>query len=168
MSDEKVTPEQRSRRNLLTAMCVGLGGFAAMLVSVPVIGFVLTPYLRDPKRQWRAVGKVSEFPAGHTVEVSFQNPAALPWDGPASISGAWLRHETKGEFVAFAVNCAHLGCPVRWRPEANLFMCPCHGGVYYSDGSVAAGPPPRGLTRYPVRINAGQVEILTSPVPIAT
>jgi menaquinol-cytochrome c reductase iron-sulfur subunit len=39
-------------------------------------------------------------------------------------------------------------------------MCPCHGGVYYKDGSVAAGPPPRPLERYPVRVQDGQVEIL--------
>ena len=72
-----------------------------------------------------------------------------------------------GQFVAFAVNCTHLGCPVRWLQQAELFMCPCHGGVYYKDGTVAAGPPPRPLTKYPVRINQGQVEILTTPTPIA-
>jgi quinol---cytochrome c reductase iron-sulfur subunit, bacillus type len=47
-----------------------------------------------------------------------------------------------------------------------LFMCPCHGGVYYADGNVAAGPPPRGLFNYPVRVHDGQVEILASAVPI--
>jgi menaquinol-cytochrome c reductase iron-sulfur subunit len=47
-------------------------------------------------------------------------------------------------------------------------MCPCHGGVYYEDGSVAAGPPPRGLYQYPVRVNNGQVEIMASPIPITT
>lgn len=166
MSDKKVTVEEQSRRTLLTAMCVALGGFAAMVVSVPVVGFIIAPYLRGGSRKWRTVGHVSEFPVGHTVEVTFQNAHTLPWDGPASISGAWLQHKSKGDFVAFSVNCAHLGCPVRWRPEANLFMCPCHGGVYYSDGSVAAGPPPRGLARYPVRVNGSEVEILTSPVPI--
>jgi menaquinol-cytochrome c reductase iron-sulfur subunit len=25
--------------------------------------------------------------------------------------------------VAFSINCTHLGCPVRWLPDANLFMC---------------------------------------------
>ena len=50
-------------------------------------------------------------------------------------------------FQVFAINCAHLGCPVRWFPESRLFMCPCHGGVYYEDGSRASGPPPRGLYR---------------------
>ena len=45
-------------------------------------------------------------------------------------------------------------------------MCPCHGGVYYEDGSVAAGPPPHPLSRYPVRVTDGQVEIRTDPIPI--
>ncbi len=49
--------------------------------------------------------------------------------------------ETKGhKFLVFAVNCAHLGCPVAWFPQSGLFMCPCHGGVYYANGERASGP----------------------------
>ena len=51
-------------------------------------------------------------------------------------------------FLVLAVNCAHLGCPVSWFQESGLFMCPCHGGVYYANGERASGPPPRGLFRY--------------------
>jgi len=49
-----------------------------------------------------------------------------------------------------------------------LFMCPCHGGVYYNDGTVAAGPPPKPLIRYDVRTLNGQVEIKTMAIPITT
>jgi Rieske Fe-S protein len=48
-------------------------------------------------------------------------------------------------FLVLAVNCAHLGCPVEWFAESALFMCPCHGGVYYANGEHASGPPPRSL-----------------------
>jgi len=49
----------------------------------------------------------------------------------------------------------------------NSLWCPCHGGVPISrTANVAAGPPPRGLAKYPVRVENGQVEILTSPAPI--
>jgi menaquinol-cytochrome c reductase iron-sulfur subunit len=57
---------------------------------------------------------------------------------------------------------------VRWLADADLFMCPCHGGVYYSDGTVAAGPPPKPLIRYEVRMVNGQVEIKTMAIPITT
>src|SRR5699024_11813682 len=33
------------------------------------------------------------------------------------------------------------------------------GGVYYKDGTVGGGPPPKQLQRYPVRINKRKVEI---------
>jgi menaquinol-cytochrome c reductase iron-sulfur subunit len=63
------------------------------------------------------------------------------------------------------VQCTHLGCPVSWLAGARLFMCPCHGGVYYPDGRVAAGPPPEPLPRYPVRVRNGQVELMVSAIP---
>jgi len=51
---------------------------------------------------------------------------------------------------------------------ADLFMCPCHGGVYYNDGQVAAGPPPRPLFRYDVRVENGEVKMKSVVVPIVT
>jgi menaquinol-cytochrome c reductase iron-sulfur subunit len=90
----------------------------------------------------------------------------LPWAGVTAKTAAWLRRVSADRFVAFAVNCAHLGCPVRWLPDAQLFMCPCHGGVYYADGTVAAGPPPHSLAQYATRITGDDVEIHTAPIPI--
>ena len=55
------------------------------------------------------------------------------------------------KFQVFAVNCAHLGCPVRWFPQSSLFMCPCHGGVYYRDGSRASGPSAARAVRVPLQ-----------------
>jgi Rieske Fe-S protein len=69
------------------------------------------------------------------------------------------------QFQVFAVNCAHLGCPVRWFPQSGLFMCPCHGGVYYRDGSRASGPPERGLFTYPYRVDNGLITIQAGELP---
>ena len=55
---------------------------------------------------------------------------------------------TQAQFLVMAVNCTHLGCPVTWFADSGLFMCPCHGGVYYANGEHASGPPPRGLSSY--------------------
>jgi Rieske Fe-S protein len=68
-------------------------------------------------------------------------------------------------FQVFAVNCAHLGCPVRWFPQSGLFMCPCHGGAYYRDGSRASGPPERGLFEYPHKVEKGLITIHAGEMP---
>jgi quinol---cytochrome c reductase iron-sulfur subunit, bacillus type len=154
------------RRRFLVRVSIALSAAGAALVGVPFVGFLIAPLLERAPRLWRPVGRVADFTIGNTVEVSFEDASSLPWAGVTGRTAAWLRRHSADEFIAFAVNCTHLGCPVRWLPDADLFMCPCHGGVYYSDGRVASGPPPQALTRYPVRVRNGRVEIQTSPVPI--
>src|SRR6267154_1472334 len=100
------------------------------------------------------------FPAGLAMGVAF-----LFW-GLITIWVVWLVGVVS--FIAFSANCTHLGCPVRWLEGADLFMCPCHGGVYYSDGDVAAGPPPLPLFRYDVRVANGEVQMKQAIVPIST
>jgi menaquinol-cytochrome c reductase iron-sulfur subunit len=160
---QEASPE---RREFLSRLSIGLGCAGAALVGVPVAGFLLAPLFESVARKWRAVGGVDQFSIGQTVEVKFEDASPVAWAGVTGQTGAWLRREPSGQFIAFAVNCTHLGCPVRWLEDAEIFMCPCHGGVYYKDGTVAAGPPPRPLTQYPVRVRDGLVEILTSPTPI--
>ena len=156
------------RRSFVTWLSVGLSAFIGGVMTIPGIAFVLAPVFRSPPRKWRDVGAVDSFELGDTVLVSFEDPSPVPWAGVTAKTAAWVRKTGENEFIAFSINCRHLGCPVRWVEDANLFMCPCHGGVYYRDGTVAAGPPPHPLDRYPVRIQDGKLEIETSPIPLTT
>jgi menaquinol-cytochrome c reductase iron-sulfur subunit len=162
----KAPDNSTHRRRFLARLSLALGSVGAALIGVPVLGFLLAPLFESVILRWRPVGSLESFRKGQTVKVNFEDASPLAWAGVTGQTAAWLRYEPGGEFVAFAVNCTHLGCPVRWLETAELFMCPCHGGVYYKDGTVAAGPPPRPLVRYPVRVRDGQVEILASPTPI--
>lgn len=155
-----------NRRSFLSRLSIALSSIAAAIVAIPSVGFLLG--LRRPTKEWRSVGALNSFPIGTTTQVSFPDPSPLPWAGVTAETSAWLRRVSEADFIAFSVDCTHLGCPIRWLPSANLFMCPCHGGVFYADGTVASGPPPRPLFRYPVRVQDGEVQILTSPLPIAS
>jgi menaquinol-cytochrome c reductase iron-sulfur subunit len=164
----KILPDLKkvfvSREEFLKLLGLTLSGVIGLLTVIPGAAFVLN-YLFLPKRNdWINIGPVEKFKEGTTVDVVFKDPNCLPWDGIGSRRSAWLRRVSGENFIAFAINCTHLGCPVRWEARAELFMCPCHGGVYYSDGEVAAGPPPRPLHQYPLRINKGQVEMKVIPV----
>lgn len=162
----ELTPAELKRRTLLTRICGGTAALIGLVIATPVIGFIFAPMLRRPPELWRAVGGLDQFTVGATVKVEFEDASSLPWSGVTARSAAWLRRVSASEFIAFSVNCRHLGCPVRWVADAELFMCPCHGGVYYKDGTVAAGPPPEPLQRYQVRVRDGQVELLASPLPL--
>jgi menaquinol-cytochrome c reductase iron-sulfur subunit len=158
-------PALVGRRRFLSRISLALAGLAGAVMSVPIVAYLLSPLLNPAREVWRDVGGLNDFTVGDTREVAFDDPSPLPWAGQTARTALWLRRESDQQFTAFAVNCTHLGCPVNWRQQAGLFLCPCHGGVYYADGTVAGGPPPHSLQRYPVRItNAGRVEIQTLPL----
>jgi menaquinol-cytochrome c reductase iron-sulfur subunit len=161
---EHPAPADPARRRFVTGVSLAVAGVAGLVVAVPSVWFLLG--LRRVPNVWTSIGPIGDFRVGETTLVAFDDPSPLPWAGVTSRTAAWLRRQGEQDFITFAVNCTHLGCPVRWLPDAELFMCPCHGGVYYQDGTVASGPPPRPLIRYPTRVESGVVQILTSPLPI--
>lgn len=162
------SPELVTRRRFFARLSLALTGLCTVILGIPLVGFIVAPLFRKTPEHWIPIGNVDDFEVGKTVNVSITDPSSLPWAGITSKSAAWVRRETFNSFIAFSVNCTHLGCPVRWLDDARLFMCPCHGGVYYQDGNVAAGPPPRPLFRYDIRIHGNEVQLKTSAIPIST
>ena len=158
-----------TRRALFGRLTAAAGAAAALALGVPLVGYFLGPLRRRPVR-WVRLGRVDEFPVGQTRKTLFDNPLREPWDGMTAQTSAYVRYlgpdgDGREQFWVFAVNCTHLGCPVTWFPESGLFMCPCHGGVYYENGERASGPPPRGLYRYPWRVRGGVLEIQAPHLP---
>ena len=158
----------KTRRAFFVKLSLGLSALSAIAAGIPVISALLAPLLEKTPEVWRKVAGLDDFAVGAVKLVTFENADPEAWAGITARSAAWLRRDSASVFTAFSANCTHLGCPVRWEDGAQLFMCPCHGGVYYKDGTVASGPPPKALVQYQVRINKQQVEIRTAPVPITT
>lgn len=164
-SDEDDRPADSRRRKVLAGLSLAAGGLVASGIAVPIIGFVLTPLLRQrPQRTWRDIGRLEDFEIGETVDVRYTPATGLPWVGFVAESAAWVRRESETQLVALSAYCTHTGCPVRWHHGADLFLCPCHGGAFRRDGQVAAGPPPRPLPRLEVRVRDERVEVLSLPI----
>jgi len=136
------------RRDFLLKVGLGLNAVAAAMVGIPIIGYALSSFVQKFPLKSISLGPVSNFPEGTTRLASYHNPYSRKWDGDTAEIPCWVRHISNNDFQVFAINCTHLGCPVRWFDESKLFMCPCHGGAYYQDGTHAAGPPPRPLYTY--------------------
>jgi Rieske Fe-S protein len=145
-----------------------LNGIVGVILAVPIVRYLLSPVAHERKGaydSWVSVGNLEQFPSGETRFATYRNPVANPTDGETAQIACWVRNVDGQTFQVFAVNCAHLGCPVRWFPQSGLFMCPCHGGVYYQDGSRASGPPERGLFEYSYRIEGGKLLIKARELP---
>jgi Rieske Fe-S protein len=157
--------EPVTRRGFLFGLAIGLNAVAAALVAVPILGYLLAPVRRLAEQAWIPLGSLDRFPTGETRLATYRNPFVQAWDGETANVACWVRRLDGETFQVFAINCAHLGCPVRWFPESGLFLCPCHGGVYYADGSRASGPPPRGLFEYQFKIDGGQLWVRGGELP---
>jgi len=160
-----------SRRAFLFKLSLLLNGAVGALLAVPLVGYLLGPTMRKSSGgdlgvgAWVGLGPVNEFPVGETRLVDFESPVKSLGDGETGKVACWVRRVSDQQFQVFAINCAHLGCPVRWFSESKLFMCPCHGGAYYEDGSRASGPPERGLFEYRYKVDNGTLTIHAGELP---
>jgi menaquinol-cytochrome c reductase iron-sulfur subunit len=156
-----------SRRAFLFKLSLFANGAVGAVLAVPIVGYLLGPAFKKKSadESWVGLGPVSAFPEGETRLATFRNPVTTPWDGQTGDIPCWVRRVTGTTFQVFAINCAHLGCPVRWFSQSRLFLCPCHGGAYYEDGSRASGPPERGLFEYKHRIAGDALEISAGKMP---
>ena len=161
-----MTENQPSRRGVLMKLGILCNGLAAVVLAIPVVRFLLSPIARGREAgAWVSLGPAAQFPEGETRLATFRHPYGTQADGQTPETACWVRHVDGERFQVFAVNCAHLGCPVRWFPQSGLFLCPCHGGAYYRDGTRAAGPPERGMFEYPYKVENGLVTIQVGDLP---
>jgi menaquinol-cytochrome c reductase iron-sulfur subunit len=157
-----------TRRDLFMKVGIFCNGIVGLILAVPIVRYLLSPVTRERKvgyDSWIPLGSLEQFPSGETRLATYRNPVVSASDGDTANIACWVRNVDGQMFQVFAINCAHLGCPVRWFPQSNLFMCPCHGGAYYQDGSRASGPPERGLFEYGYRIENGKLLIKAGEMP---
>lgn len=156
-----------SRRAFLFKLSMALNAAVGIVLAIPLVGYFIGPSFRktDDTGGWVSLGPLDSFPIGQTRLAEFRNPLATFDDGDTANTVAWVRHVDAEKFQVFAINCAHLGCPVRWFPESRLFLCPCHGGAYYEDGTRASGPPERGLFEYRYRVDGNSLSIHAGDMP---
>jgi menaquinol-cytochrome c reductase iron-sulfur subunit len=138
-------PDYITRTKFLTGVAVVTGGVLTAAILVPVVGFAVADSVKEEEWRWVDVGPLSDFPDGETGSIAVSGPS------PESNRRAYLRHK-EGSLIAIWNRCAHLGCPVAYSPGGDVYSCPCHGGAYDSIGLVTAGPPPRPLDRFDVKI----------------
>jgi menaquinol-cytochrome c reductase iron-sulfur subunit len=163
-----ILSDRLTRRRIFMQIGILFNAIVGAILAVPIVRYILSPVIRDRNsgyESWLSLGALDQFPVGQTRFATYRNPVVNPWDGETANVACWVRRISTESFQVFAINCAHLGCTVRWFPQSGLFLCPCHGGAYYADGSRASGPPERGLFEYRYRIEQEKLLIQAGEMP---
>jgi Rieske Fe-S protein len=157
--------ETVTRRRFMTGITHGAGAVAAGAFALPAIGFAVGPIFEKHEMQWQDIGAPDDFLDHKYLPVTITIVEGI---GEAGRSTAYVRKRNSddsdkpdqyNEYIAISTRCMHLGCPVSYKPAAQRFICPCHGGVYDFEGKVDGGPPVRPLDRFYTRVENGRVEI---------
>src|SRR5215213_9221168 len=143
------------------------GAVAVSAIALPALGFALGPIFEEKDVDWQPVGHFDDFPTDEYVPKTIVEQEGIGVVGNTTVymrkRNEQIDTEEADEYnkiVAISTRCMHLGCPVRYVPASERFICPCHGGVYDFRGAVAGGPPVRPLDRFYTRVaQDGSVEV---------
>jgi quinol---cytochrome c reductase iron-sulfur subunit, bacillus type len=116
-------PDQINRRELFVKLGLLFNAVVGGLLGVPIVRFLLSPVERGRQgryQSWLSLGPLEQYPAGQTRLATYRHPVVTPSDGETANVACWVRRIDNDRFQVFAVNCAHLGCPVRWFPQSGL------------------------------------------------
>src|SRR5260370_8035769 len=100
-----------------------LNGFGAVVLAVPVVGFLLSSVTRGRANgylSWVPLGRIDEFPEGQTRLATFRNPNVMPTHGKTLHTACWVRPAPGDRFQVSALNSPHLVCPVHRFPQSPL------------------------------------------------
>ncbi|MGB8991992.1 MAG: ubiquinol-cytochrome c reductase iron-sulfur subunit [Desulfobaccales bacterium] len=133
----------RRRFLKLLASILGLSGLGAFLY--PLMRFL------QPIEATIAAKKVNvplkEIPVGVTKDLLIRGVPSI------------IIHTSDKGYIALSRVCTHLGCLVNYHKERQIFICPCHAGIYDLEGNVISGPPPRPLEKFTVQVKGNDIVI---------
>jgi cytochrome b6-f complex iron-sulfur subunit len=141
------TMQDPKRRSLLNWL-VGLwGGGVLGSIFYPVARYLTPPDIPEAAAPSVTAGSARALAANTGRIVPFGSRPAIVIRTP------------EGDVRAFSASCTHLDCTVQYRPDLQRIWCACHNGQYDLNGRNVAGPPPRPLEAYDVKLNDDEIVI---------
>lgn len=150
-----------SRRDFIKATTTAIGGLIGLATSIPVVGYLFSPALRESKASsWIDLGPLEKYLVGATPSsFEFTQTNVNGWERTALSYGVFVVRKDDKTVQVFSNVCTHLGCRVTWHPDIQHYVSPCHDGHFDLTGKNVSGPPPRPLDEFTIKIENGNLFI---------
>jgi Rieske Fe-S protein len=145
-----------TRRRFLSSITNGILSVIGGILGVIGGGAVLSSTVRR-QEDWLAASALHDLPDNEPTAVTLSVMRVDGYREALERRTIFLVKTGDSEVAAFDATCTHLGCLVGWDSQAQVFKCPCHGGIYDRTGAVKDGPPPEPLAKVATRVEGDRV-----------
>ena len=140
------------RRFIQTTGAAGVGAAAPVVIGSRAAAAAKAAY------PVKSIIALDELSPGMTVPFTYpddRSPALLLRMSTEVLEGVG----PDASVVAFSSLCTHKGCPVSYRPEHRLLICPCHWSTFDPEkaGGLVIGQASQPLPRIELRVESGMV-----------
>ena len=157
MKEESPKPEV-SRKGFLNAAIAAIGGVISLSIGIPAVAYILGPALKKADEQnWIPLGSPAKVEIGVPTLFKTRIEQKAGWITEEQELTFYVLTDNGRDFTALSNVCTHLGCRVRWVDGEEQFFCPCHNAAFDKRGDVVAGPPPRPLDTFEVKVENDQL-----------
>jgi menaquinol-cytochrome c reductase iron-sulfur subunit len=151
------SPEAPERRKFLSRVITSIHAVIGGTIAVIMGGAIVSPVFGRREENWQPAGNLADLPDNRPTPVTIRVAREDGYNQVIDRRTVFLVKTGESQVTALDSTCTHLGCRVSWDAEAQVLLCPCHGGVYDATGAVKAGPPPAPLASLSTRIDGNQV-----------
>ncbi len=163
MDNNSSEEKQINRQEFMALSTWAIGGVIALGLGLPAVAYLVGPAISGEDTQvWIRVGSASKVELGTPTLFKIKIERKTGWIVDEEEISVYVLTDNGRDFLVMSNICTHLGCRVRWISDQNQFLCPCHTAIFDKVGNVVAGPPPRPLDRFMMKIEDGQIYILGS------
>ena len=145
-----------TRRRFLSRITNGIMGIIGAILGVIGGGAILSSTARK-QDDWTPASSLLDLPDNQPTPVTLTVARLDGFREVIQRKTIFLVKTADAQVAAIDSTCTHLGCLVAWDAEAQVFRCPCHGGIYDRSGAVQDGPPPMPLSKIATRIDGERV-----------
>jgi cytochrome b6-f complex iron-sulfur subunit len=131
--------------------------FAAGATAMAAAPFILDSCMKDNTTPGYSSGSNASLPL--KIDLTSSNYSSLQNAGGSVIVDNIIIVNENGSYIALSSICTHQGCSVMYSRSGDEFICPCHGSIFATSGSVLQGPAGTPLKKYTVKVSGNELTI---------